>query len=524
MAPPVDATGDVVCKKNKGLKNHKKAQKEKALAKRTAAAEKITANKVSYAPVAPMVINKTAPVQGDVIGNTGSSPMVKTSTQVIVESSDHSRHDSATDETVLTNLVALTGSHTTSGTKTAPPQPHLCTHLPVVVLEDVLTGSKNNTLTKVAGNSTKLEHESNSISYPKTAPPSPPKLTTTQISLLKTAPSSPKLTNTRTSMLNPTAPAFLFGKITVAQTPPAVQITLTKEDTAPGWPTENAKAYKKAYGVIAQRKALEAALNENMETPRQRLIRCKYRVSVDAEFHPEEPVHDLEWAMALIGKPVRKCFDDNGFVITPVKTGLTEADLTIPSALDELFAKVKAEGISKISAPISTAHISPTPGATSTKKPVTSRTLASVEAEMRLAAPKRPSHAPSFADPGIVKYTFHGQDFDNTGNPLTETVSQRVLGWLEDQPTDPPELSPGSSRQQSREASPLEPGEEIAPLTFDSKPPSSEGGQVWPAQESLPWDSLQDGYAYRSGVPVYPYIASVVRVSEALPGSCGEPE
>ncbi|KAI4656965.1 uncharacterized protein J4E78_006856 [Alternaria triticimaculans] len=520
MAPRKDATGNVIFKKNKGLKNHKKAQKEKALAKRTAAAEKTTANKASYAPVAAMVINKTAPITGDVIGNAGPAPMVKTSAQVIVESSDLSRDESATDDTALTNIGVLTGTHTTTATKTATPQPHLCTHLPVVVFEDVPTGSKNNAPTKVASNPTELEQEPNSISYPKTAP-SPLTFNILQPSI---TPSSPKPNTTQISMLNPTAPAFLFGKIVVAQTPP-VSITLTKEDTAPGWPTENAKAFEKAYGVIALHKALEAGLYENMETPRQRLIRCKYRVSVDAEFHREEPVCDLEWALALIGKPVRKCFDDNGFHITPIKTGLTEADLTGPSALDELFAKVKAEGISKISAPISTGYKSPISGATSTKPPVPSRTLESIEAEMRLAAPKRPSHAPSFADPGIIKYTFNGQDFDNVGNPLTETVSQKVLGWLEDQPTDPPELSPGSSRQQSREASPLELGKGNVALTFCSKS-ESEGGQVWPAQESLPWGNgnMQDGYTHGSGVPVYPYVASVVRVSETFPGSCGEPE
>ena len=518
MASRKDATGDVACKKTKGLKNHKRAQKEKALAKRTAAAEKTTANKASYAPVATIAINKTVPVQEDFIGNARPVPMVKTSAQVIVESSDLYRDESATQEKAVTNVDALTGTHTTTDTKTATLQPHLCKHLSVVVFEDAPTGPKNNAPTKVATTPTKLGQEPKSISYPKTTPPLP-ELNILQPSI---APSSPKPNTTQTSMLNPTAPAFLFGKTIVAQTPPA-KITLTKEDTAPGWPTENAKAFGKAYGVVALNKALEAALYENMETPRQRLIRCKYRVSVDAEFHREEPVYDLEWALAIIGKPVHKCFDDNGFHITPIMTGLTEADLTVPAPLDELFAKVKAEGISKISAPISTGYASPISSAVSTKKPVLSRTLASIEHEMRLAAPKRPSHAPSFADPGIVKYTFNGQDFDNVGNPLMETVSQKVLGWLEDQPTDPPELSPGSSRQQSRESSPLEPGKGRVALTFCSKS-ESQGGQVWPAQESLPWGDGQDGYTHGSGVPVYPYVASVVRVSGALPGSCGEPE
>jgi len=251
MASLNNAAGDVTCKKNKGLKNHKKAQKEKALAKRTAAAEKTTANKASYSPVATIVINKAAPVKGDVNGNEGPAAMVKDSAQVIVESSDLYRDESATDETVLTNIGALTGAHTTTGTKTAVPQPHLCTHLPVVVYEDIPTGPKNNAPTKVASNPTKLEQEPNSISYPKTAPPSPNPKTTPSLPNSRTTPSHPKPNTTQPSMLNPTAPAFLFGKIVVAQTPPAVQITLTKEDLAPGWPTENVKAFEKAYGVVA---------------------------------------------------------------------------------------------------------------------------------------------------------------------------------------------------------------------------------------------------------------------------------
>ena len=45
-------------------------------------------------------------------------------------------------------------------------------------------------------------------------------------------------------------------------------------------------AFKQSLDIVAHRKALEAALYDNMETPRQMLARCKYTASIDAEHHP----------------------------------------------------------------------------------------------------------------------------------------------------------------------------------------------------------------------------------------------
>ncbi|KAH6865518.1 hypothetical protein BKA58DRAFT_471489 [Alternaria rosae] len=511
MAPPKDAFGDVAYKKNKGLKNHKKAQKEKALARRIAATGKFYANNAPYASVTTIISKENAPVQEDVARKAVTTSTVKAIADVVV-ASELSRDEPTMQDKATTDVEALTVTRT-ANIKAITSQSQADTDPPVVAFEDLATGSNDNAPTKVGSSPTRVEQKFKCISYPKTAPPSQ----------LKTA---------HIGMLNPTAPVFHFGKIAVAQTPP-VEISITKEDIAPGWLTDHVVAFKKAYGVVALNKALEAALNENMETPRQRLIRCKYKVSVDAEFHPKEKVFDQAWLLSYLGKPSDNCFDDNGFEITLIKTGLTEADLTVSSALDELFVKVKAQGISKISfpkfdelakfdGPVSIGDMSAISGTRVTKKPITPRTVEDVEDEMRLAATKRPPHAPAFGDPGILKYTLNGQDFDNVGNAITETVCQKVLGWLEDQPTSPPELSPGSSRQ-SREFSPLGPGQALTPLAFHPKPPSS-GGQVWPIAENLPWCKPQDGYSYGSGIPVYPYVAFVVQVSDVLPSSHGEPE
>ncbi|KAI4950197.1 hypothetical protein J4E91_004853 [Alternaria rosae] len=424
MAPPKDAFGDDAYKKNKGLKNHKKAQKEKALARRIAATGKFNANNAPYASVTTIISKENAPVQEDVARKAVTTSTVKAIADVVV-ASELSRDEPTMQDKATTDVEALTGTRTANN-QAIILQCHADTDLPVVAFEDVATGAKDNAPTKVGSNPTKVEQKFKSISYPKTAPPR-------------------QLNTAHIGMLNPTAPAFHFGKIVVTQTPP-VEISITKEDIAPSWPTGNVVAFKKAYGVVALNKALEAALYESMETPRQRLIRWKYKVSVDAGFHPKEKIFDQAWLLSYLSKPSDKCFDDNGFEITPIKTGLTEADLTVSSALDELFAKAKAQGISRISAPVSMSYMSPISGARVTKKPITPRTVEDAEDEMRLAATKRPSHAPAFADPGILKYTFNGQDFDNLGNLITETVCQKVLGWLEDQPTSPPELSPGSSR------------------------------------------------------------------------------
>ena len=68
MVASKNVAGDVTNKKNKGLKDHKKTQKQKALAKRTATAEKSKFKKTSSSPAAAMVAKDGAPVQEKVTG------------------------------------------------------------------------------------------------------------------------------------------------------------------------------------------------------------------------------------------------------------------------------------------------------------------------------------------------------------------------------------------------------------------------------------------------------------------------
>lgn len=71
--------------------------------------------------------------------------------------------------------------------------------------------------------------------------------------------------------------------------------------------------------VIAHRKALELMLYENMETPLEMLARCKYEISIDAEYHAEAE-ESLNVATRVI------CLDDNGFEMISRLTSLNDRD------------------------------------------------------------------------------------------------------------------------------------------------------------------------------------------------------
>jgi hypothetical protein len=101
--------------------------------------------------------------------------------------------------------------------------------------------------------------------------------------------------------------------------------------------------------MAAHRKALEAALYENVETPRQRLNRCKHIRSADAEYH-EYTVQE-EGALVDDFAPTLKCLDDNGFEVSPIATGLAIEDSSAVSlSVDDLFTKVSESGVSMVGA------------------------------------------------------------------------------------------------------------------------------------------------------------------------------
>lgn len=284
-------------------------------------------------------------------------------------------------------------------------------------------------------------------------------------------------------------------------------------------------AFKQSLDIVAHRKALEAALYDDMETPRQMLARCKYTASIDAEHHPvdgdevanETDRSDNDALNSFRSTP--RCLDDNCFEITPMITGLTEDNLTAPTkttsslALLRLFDLVKDAGQAKVSTfgssvssapdsgevtecdelivnlpdasrhphgPINMGHMSSVSGARVNEKPVEVRTLESVETEMRLARDKGSVNAPAFVDPAIIEYKIQGQalvvvdehaqmassptdDRGEDGNMLGPFTGCRIMSSRS--------LSPTSSHR-SRASSPVDPQRAYTPCTqYSVSPP-----------------------------------------------------
>ncbi|CAN9137867.1 unnamed protein product [Alternaria alternata] len=267
--------------------------------------------------------------------------------------------------------------------------------------------------------------------------------------------------------------------------------------------------FKQPLDIVAHRKALEAALYDNMETPCQMLVRCKYTASIDAEHHPvdgdevanEADRSDNDALNSFRSAP--KCLDDNCFEITPMITGLTEDNLTTPTettsslALLRLFDLVKDAGQTKatecdeiiVNLPdasrhphgrVKMGHMSSVSGARVNEKPVEVRTLESVETEMRLARDKGSVNAPAFVDPAIIEYKIQGQalvvvdehaqmassptdDRGEDGNMLGPFTGCRIMSSRS--------LSPTSSHR-SRASSPVDPQRAYTPCTqYSVSPP-----------------------------------------------------
>lgn len=146
--------------------------------------------------------------------------------------------------------------------------------------------------------------------------------------------------------LSPAAKDLDIAKAEIADT---IAPTVSHEET-----TATLAMPESSPELAACRKALEAALYDNMETPRERLIRCRYSTSADAEYHAAEyhAVDEENFVGEMLNKV--KCLDDNGFEIVPLVTGLTIADMTTsnhprPSlSINDLFARVAATGASKV--------------------------------------------------------------------------------------------------------------------------------------------------------------------------------
>ncbi|EOA88116.1 uncharacterized protein SETTUDRAFT_38795 [Exserohilum turcica Et28A] len=203
------------------------------------------------------------------------------------------------------------------------------------------------------------------------------------------------------------------------------------------------------FDIVAHRKALEAALYENMETPLEMLIRCNFIIPTDTEYHAmieDDSVEDTESVESL---PRAVCLDDNGFeIISPAmhpdtRDGPASEGTWLPLSIDELFARASESKLDENSpagfsknheqddleaekivvflpsalqarhrAPISIQQI--LSGTCSredmaTKLSIGSQPMESIEDGMRAAVQSTPvqptsSHAPHLNDPAIISH------------------------------------------------------------------------------------------------------------------------
>jgi hypothetical protein len=258
--------------------------------------------------------------------------------------------------------------------------------------------------------------------------------------------------------------------------------------------------------IFAHRKTLEAALY-NMETPRQMLIRCEYRMPIDAEYHPddaEEVALEADCSYDYVvddSKSAVKCLDDNRFEIEPIMTGLTIDDMTTRTditpclTLHRLFAMVENAGHAKVGT------------SNALSNPLVSHTLESVEAEM---AEMRLAANDAFVDPAIISCKVKQLIFDKAdeyvvvADPLVGDGSEEfsmLSSPLSPIFSSPPIMSPSSSHYSSI-PSPVDPQRAHTPLTYYTATPPP-GFPVW----SIPYVPYSGyGYSNGPGFPMKPYI------------------
>ncbi|KNG50839.1 hypothetical protein TW65_01817 [Stemphylium lycopersici] len=257
-------------------------------------------------------------------------------------------------------------------------------------------------------------------------------------------------------------------------------------------PAATAATSLAAFNIVAHRKALEAALYENMETPRQMFNRCRRKVSIDSEYHPKDKCEDKYECSNDLGYedlvPKVKCRNDNGFNFAPLvtKSALNNGICKLP-LLEQVLSRILGSEALKFHKALTTpdadvvhflektvVRLPPAPEAT--HKPMSidqlssatptndaiiynasevdmktgsgSKSLEDVEAEMR-AVHSIASNAPHVVDSAIVGYKIKMQGSEDHNF----TVEAAATGH-EQVSIPPPSLSSSSSH--SRASSVLE--------------------------------------------------------------------
>jgi hypothetical protein len=443
-------SANLVANKNKGMKDHNKEQKDKALTKRTSAAKKAKAKNTSSAHVVAAVVKRAVPVRLKTTDDVDSPPAEKTGTRTVT------KYQLPQAELHFVNIIADEPVTIAASKDVAIPRDEITAEL--------------NTVSQMKGTDGKcLIEDGHSGSHPSTviveefaiglADNIPTKVDITdrikdehQVEGFQLSRYMMHSTNniTEISTLNPTAKRFHFTKTKVARNI-LQDTTLRNEASTSNELTTNMMAHEQPFGIVAHRRALEVELYDNMETPRQMLMRCKYIMSIDAEYHPKDEDESFELKEL---RPTVMCLDDNLFEIEPIMTGLTGNDMMACTKI-----------------------------------------------------------APEFLDTAIVRYKINGREFDNTGslaitndlsaNHHTETPDTRA-SCLDLMMVSPLDRSPTCSHQ-SRVSSPADPARSQPPLTPYSVSPSSRM-PVWTVPHNLPNYIVSNNAVFHGpGVPINPY-------------------
>lgn len=233
----------------------------------------------------------------------------------------------------------------------------------------------------------------------------------------------------------------------------------------------------------AHRKALEAALYENMETPKQMLARLNFAATADAEFHQDDEEHEpaVDELNAALTTDGRRAIDNHyAFelcymaprnklmaahapeVAKSQPTLSTEApkheDFKVQMSIDQLFSQVSSKGAKVVGK----------------SYPTVARTLESIESWQmaeRYPVPTAVDAAPRGLGISIDQlFTTAADTADGIlrapiSNTQTSSIYQKPMG------IDSSNNSTSSSGQHSRPISPTEHGTHTPPTHYSASPP-----------------------------------------------------
>ena len=278
-------------KKNKGLKKHKKAQKEKSLAKRAAAAEKAKLKKAVTVEMEVEPVQAKENVDGNIGQQDKSSPA-----------------DIMTKEDVVGSITLLAGVVEIRDDFSAVRNTAIINHGTTPMVETYAYFCENECV-----------QESAAVDQDTSEDIKPKNLFTTNA-----------FPHTDKDNMAPKQNHSIGDPVPTIQDTPPVEV----------------------FDIHTHRKALEAALYDNMESPMERLARINRAksatITVEDALKEQYPALFSDYSFDDEPAPIKnRAVDTNGFDIIALRIAPpVEATITRPLSIDRLFAQVSDTGVS----------------------------------------------------------------------------------------------------------------------------------------------------------------------------------